>query len=113
MSKEEQCRRFVDRIDRPEKNWKFNEGDVKERAFWDDYMEAYEDAINATATKGSPWYCIPADNRDLNYAKYFNDGEERISILDDYTSHNTVRLDVEQVKVLLLKLDYIQEKLHA
>ena len=63
VSKEEQCRRFVDRIDRPEKNWKFNEGDVKERAFWDDYMEAYEDAINATATKGSPWYCIPADNK--------------------------------------------------
>ena len=58
------------------------------------------------------YYCIPADNRDLNYAKYFNDGEERISVLDDYTSHNTVRLSVEQVKSLLLKLDYIQEELH-
>jgi UDP-N-acetylglucosamine 4,6-dehydratase/5-epimerase len=59
------------------------------------------------------YYCIPADNRDLNYDKYFSDGEERISVLDDYTSHNTVRLNVEQVKALLLKLDYIQEELHA
>ncbi|MGJ8696016.1 MAG: PPK2 family polyphosphate kinase [Verrucomicrobiaceae bacterium] len=63
VSKDEQCRRFVDRIDRAEKNWKFNEGDVKERAYWDDYMEAYEDAINATATKDAPWYCIPADDK--------------------------------------------------
>jgi UDP-N-acetylglucosamine 4,6-dehydratase/5-epimerase len=59
------------------------------------------------------YYCIPADNRNLNYAKYFSEGEERISVLEDYTSHNTVRLNVEQVKTLLLKLDYIQEELHA
>lgn len=59
------------------------------------------------------YYRIPADNRDLNYAKYFNEGEESISNLDDYTSHNTKRLDVEQVKALLLKLDYIQDELHA
>ena len=67
----------------------------------------------ARAEDRAGYYCIPSDNRDLNYAKYFNDGEERISILDDYTSHNTVRLDVEQVKVLLLKLDYIQRELHG
>jgi UDP-glucose 4-epimerase len=67
----------------------------------------------ARAEDMTGYYCIPADNRDLNYAKYFNDGEERISILDDYTSHNTVRLSVEQVKVLLLKLDYIQRELHG
>ena len=66
----------------------------------------------ARAQDMDAYYCIPADNRDLNYAKYFNDGEERISVLDDYTSHNTVRLSVEQVKSLLLKLDYIQEELH-
>ncbi len=66
----------------------------------------------ARAQEMAAYYCIPADNRDLNYAKYFNDGEERISVLDDYTSHNTVRLSVEQVKSLLLKLDYIQEELH-
>ena len=51
----------------------------------------------ARAQDMAAYYCIPADNRDLNYAKYFNDGEERISVLDDYTSHNTVRLSVEQV----------------
>jgi len=59
------------------------------------------------------YYRISVDNRDLNYAKYFSDGEEQISVLDDYTSHNTVRLNVEQVKALLLKLEYIQEELHA
>ena len=59
------------------------------------------------------YFRIPADNRDLNYAKYFSDGEERISTLDDYTSHNTERLNVEQVKALLLKLEYIQEELYG
>ena len=59
------------------------------------------------------YYRIPADNRDLNYAKYFSEGEKEISSLDDYTSHNTKRLDVEQVKSLLLKLDYIQGELNA
>lgn len=59
------------------------------------------------------YYRIPADNRDLNYAKYFSEGEEKISQLDDYTSHNTHRLNVDQIKTLLLKLDYIQEELNA
>jgi UDP-N-acetylglucosamine 4,6-dehydratase len=59
------------------------------------------------------YYRIPADNRDLNYAKYFSEGEEEISHMDDYTSHNTHRLNVEQVKQLLLKLDYIKEELNA
>ncbi len=59
------------------------------------------------------YYRIPADNRDLNYAKYFSSGEEKISHLDDYTSHNTRRLDIAQVIGLLGKLDFIQEKLGA
>ncbi|MDR7281962.1 UDP-glucose 4-epimerase [Pseudomonas corrugata] len=59
------------------------------------------------------YYRIPADNRDLNYKKYFVEGEQRISEQDDYTSHNTVRLDVEGIKELLLKLDYIKEQLDA
>ena len=59
------------------------------------------------------YYRIPADNRDLNYAKYFSDGEERISNLDDYTSHNTYQLSTAEIKKLLLKLDYIQEKINA
>lgn len=59
------------------------------------------------------YYRIPADNRDLNYAQYFSEGEEKISHLEDYTSHNTERLNVEQVKKLLLKLDFIKEELNA
>jgi UDP-glucose 4-epimerase len=59
------------------------------------------------------YYRIPADNRDLNYAMYFTDGQERVSDLDDYTSHNTERLTVPQVKDLLMKLEYIQQQLSA
>jgi UDP-glucose 4-epimerase len=59
------------------------------------------------------YYRIPADNRDLNYAKYFSDGEEIISHTDDYTSHNTDRLTVEKIKQLLLKLDFIKDELNA
>lgn len=63
MSKKEQKRRFLERIDKPEKNWKFNVGDVKERGFWKDYMQAYQDALSATSTKWAPWYVIPADHK--------------------------------------------------
>lgn len=59
------------------------------------------------------YYRIPADNRDLNYAKYYSHGEEKISILHDYTSHNTRKLDVGQIKMLLKKLDFIQKELNA
>ena len=59
------------------------------------------------------YYRIPADNRDLNYKKYFVEGEEKIAEFDDYTSHNTERLDIEDIKQLLLKLDYIKEQLDA
>lgn len=67
----------------------------------------------ARAEDRGRYYRIPADDRDLNYAKYFSDGEERIAHSEDYTSHNTRRLDVAQVKALLLGLDYIQEQLRA
>jgi PPK2 family polyphosphate:nucleotide phosphotransferase len=63
ISKEEQAKRFLSRIEEPEKNWKFSSGDVEERAYWDAYMEAFEDAVNKTATKHSPWYVVPADNK--------------------------------------------------
>jgi PPK2 family polyphosphate:nucleotide phosphotransferase len=63
VSKEEQKKRFLERIDNPEKNWKFSSADAKERGHWDDYMKAYEDMIRNTATKDSPWYVIPADNK--------------------------------------------------
>jgi PPK2 family polyphosphate:nucleotide phosphotransferase len=63
VSKEEQKRRFLKRITTPEKNWKFSVGDVKERAFWDDYMKAYEDVFNHTSTSWAPWHIIPADHK--------------------------------------------------
>jgi PPK2 family polyphosphate:nucleotide phosphotransferase len=63
VSKDEQKERFIERIEDPAKNWKFNAGDVAERQHWDAYMEAYEDAIRATATPDSPWYVVPADDK--------------------------------------------------
>ena len=67
----------------------------------------------AKAKDMGKYYRIPADNRDLNYAQFFSEGEESISRQEDYTSHNTERLNVAQVKSLLLKLDYIKEELNA
>lgn len=63
VSKAEQKKRFLMRIDTPSKNWKFEEGDVKERGHWKEYMHAYEDAIRSTATEECPWYVIPADDK--------------------------------------------------
>ena len=63
VSRKEQKKRFMDRLDEPEKNWKFSASDVKEREFWDDYMQAFEEAIKATASKHAPWYVVPADNK--------------------------------------------------
>jgi PPK2 family polyphosphate:nucleotide phosphotransferase len=63
LSKGEQKRRFLARLDKPAKNWKFSASDILERKHWDGYMEAYEDTIRATATARSPWYVVPADNK--------------------------------------------------
>lgn len=63
VSKEEQRERFYDRIDRPEKNWKFSAGDVRERQHWDSYMQAYESCLRRTSTETAPWYVIPADRK--------------------------------------------------
>jgi len=61
VSKDEQKRRFLERLDHPEKNWKFSPSDLAERGYWDEYMAAYEDALNATSTEWAPWYVVPAD----------------------------------------------------
>jgi PPK2 family polyphosphate:nucleotide phosphotransferase len=63
VSRQEQKRRFLDRLDRKEKNWKFSVNDVKERAYWKDYQKAYEDLLGHTSTKRAPWHVIPADNK--------------------------------------------------
>jgi len=63
LSRDEQRARFLSRIDEPEKNWKFSDSDVRERAFWDDYQIAFEDAINETASAHAPWFVVPADDK--------------------------------------------------
>ncbi len=63
VSKKEQKRRFLERIDKPDKNWKFSKSDLTERQYWDNYMDCYEDLIRRTASEKSPWYVVPADNK--------------------------------------------------
>ena len=63
ISKKEQKDRLLDRIDQPDKHWKFNVGDIKERPYWDKYMHAFEDAIANTSTEESPWFVIPGDDK--------------------------------------------------
>jgi PPK2 family polyphosphate:nucleotide phosphotransferase len=63
VSRKEQKKRFLERLDAPEKNWKFSANDAKERQYWNRYMSAYEDAIRSTATEAAPWYAVPADNK--------------------------------------------------
>ena len=63
VSREEQKKRFMQRLERPEKHWKFSASDVHERKFWNDYMHAFEEAIRATASKHAPWFVVPADNK--------------------------------------------------
>jgi PPK2 family polyphosphate:nucleotide phosphotransferase len=64
ISKEEQRKRFLQRIDDPEKNWKFSVADVEERKYWKQYMKAYEECFNATSTQRAPWYIVPADDKE-------------------------------------------------
>ena len=68
VSRDEQRNRFISRLDEPEKHWKFSEGDVKERGYWNDYMKAYEHALQETSRSWAPWYAIPADNKP--YMRY-------------------------------------------
>ncbi len=72
VSKQEQRKRFLERLEDPEKHWKFSAQDLNERQYWNDYMRAYEDALNATSTKWAPWYVIPADNKAIARALVSN-----------------------------------------
>ena len=83
VSKNEQKERFLARLDDPEKNWKFSAGDVKERGFWDQYMGAYQDALNATSRPYAPWYAIPADDKPymrLQVARILADNLKRLDM---------------------------------
>jgi PPK2 family polyphosphate:nucleotide phosphotransferase len=68
LSKDEQCKRFLDRLSDPTKHWKFSDSDLKERGFWDDYMDAYETCLSETSTKWAPWYVIPSDHKWVSRA---------------------------------------------
>lgn len=85
LSKEEQKVRFLERIDNPEKNWKFSFGDINERNHWDEYQTAYEQAISETSTKDAPWYIVPADNKWFTRAAIANIVADKLESLDiDY-----------------------------
>ena len=88
VSKKEQKRRFLSRLEEPEKNWKFSAADMAERGFWDDYQKAYEDTIRHTATKHAPWYVVPADS------KWFSRIVVAAAVIDAL-----VNLDLEYPKV--------------
>ena len=64
LSEEEQRKRFLARIDEPNKNWKFSLADIEERKFWKQYMQAYEECLSATSTRTAPWYAVPADDKE-------------------------------------------------
>lgn len=98
VSKDEQKKRFIERVDDPSKNWKFSAADARERTHWDKYMEAYEDMIKNTSTEESPWYVIPADNKA--YARIAV-ASAIISALD--------QMDLEYPKVSKEKLAELQE----
>src|SRR4051794_523103 len=93
VSKKEQKRRFLERIDDPLKNWKFSSNDANERDFWDDYMEAYEQMIQETATKEAPWYVVPADN------KWFTRVVVAGAVIETLDSLNLAYPKVDEVKL--------------
>jgi len=82
VSRDEQRDRFLDRLEQPDKTWKFRIGDVEERAFWDDYQRAYEDALNATSRPWAPWYAVPADDKAYMRAAVADVVSETIERLD-------------------------------
>ena len=102
VSRAEQRKRFLERLEKEKKNWKFSAGDVKERAHWDEYMDAYEDLIRHTATKDAPWYVVPADN------KWFTRTVVASAIIDTLQS-----LDLHFPKVSAAKLKDLAAARHA
>ena len=95
VSHEEQCNRFLRRLDNPEKNWKFSGGDVEERQHWNAYMDCYEDALNQTSRAHAPWYAIPADNK--RYMRVVV-AETIVSTMESLDMHYPVASDGERQK---------------
>ncbi len=107
VSKQEQKKRFMERLDDPEKNWKFSASDLSERARWDDYAKAYEDMIRATATKHAPWYVVPADN------KWFTHEVVSMAIVSSLSKLNLSYPEVSEdamKQLALARIDLMNEK---
>jgi PPK2 family polyphosphate:nucleotide phosphotransferase len=105
VSKEEQKRRFLARLEEPEKNWKFSEADVHERKYWDDYMNAYEDMIRHTSTPEAPWYVVPADHKWFTHIAVSSAIIQTLEELDLQFPNvdKTHRKQLEEAKQMLLK----------
>jgi PPK2 family polyphosphate:nucleotide phosphotransferase len=105
LSKKEQKKRFLARLEEPEKNWKFSAADIHEREYWDDYEDAYEEMIGATATKHAPWYVVPADNKWFTHLVVAAAIVETLEDLDlSYPKVNAAkRKEIEEAKKALLK----------
>ena len=103
VSRDEQKQRFLARLDDPEKHWKFSKGDVEERAYWDDYMEAYEHAIKTTSRPWAPWYAIPADSKSymrLQVASILAENMKRLNISYPTVKPETKEMFVEMRDIL-------------
>ncbi|WP_348798203.1 polyphosphate kinase 2 family protein [Flavobacterium adhaerens] len=107
VSKKEQKERFIERVDNPDKNWKFSASDAKERGYWNDYMHAYEELIKNTSTKKSPWYVIPADNK--SYARIAI-ASAIITALDELDLEYPTVSDEKRAELQSIKKELLDEK---
>jgi PPK2 family polyphosphate:nucleotide phosphotransferase len=107
VSKDEQKKRFLERIDKPEKNWKFSSSDLSERELWDDYQKSYELMINETSTKESPWYVLPAD--DKWYSRYLV-SEVILKVLKDVSPEYPELSEDEKARLAQCRKELEEEK---
>lgn len=101
MSKEEQRKRLLNRLENPEDNWKFSAGDLEERELWDEYMKYYEDAINHTSKKNAPWFVIPADDKEMArciVAKIIWEEMQKLTDIKDPELDPEIKANIEQYK---------------
>jgi PPK2 family polyphosphate:nucleotide phosphotransferase len=105
LSKNEQRKRFLERIDEPDKNWKFSLADIHERKYWKHYMQAYEDCLNATSTRHAPWFVVPADDKEnarLIVSRIVLDGLNELKMAYPKTTAKR-RLELKSIRKLLTK----------
>ena len=105
VSKKEQKRRFLERLETPEKNWKFSSADMNERGFWSEYQNAYEDMIQNTATKEAPWYVVPADNKWYTRLAVI---EVIISRLEELDLHYPKVSDAKRAELVKIREDLVE-----